>query len=137
MIDNEWKAVLGWDESETEGLRLSGFAFIREGHYEKALLFFKALVILEALNVYDLQTLGALYLQLNDYEKALRTLDKALRLQGNHLPTLINKTKALFLLNRLDEAMVLAKFLKTCPDVSIANDAEALIISYGPNRIPS
>lgn len=131
MLDNEWKAILSWGDSELEELRLSGFAFIKEGHYDKALSFFEALVILDPLNIYDIQTLGALYLELGRNEQALSTLDKALRLQGDHLPTLMNKTKSLFSLKRTDEAIALAHFLRSCSDPIIADDAEALLLSHG------
>ncbi|WP_213318476.1 CDC27 family protein [Chlamydiifrater volucris] len=130
MIDNEWKAILGWEDDHLEELRIAGYSFLRQGHYKKALLFFEALVILDPVSAYDHQILGALYLQLGENQKALETLDKALRLKGDHLPTLINKTKALFCLNRTAEAAAIANYLKTCPDSVIANDAEALLMSY-------
>ncbi|WP_213357838.1 CDC27 family protein [Chlamydiifrater phoenicopteri] len=130
MIDNEWKAVLGWEDDHLEELRIAGYSFLRQGHYKKALLFFEALVILDPVSAYDHQILGALYLQLGKNQKALTTLDKALRLKGDHLPTLINKTKALFCLNRIAEAAAIANYLKTCSDPIIASDAEALLMSY-------
>lgn len=134
MLDNEWKAILGWDDNQLDELRISGYSFLRQGHYHKAILFFEALVILDPLNVYDFQTLGGLYLQIGDNEKALSTLDKALRLQGDHLPSLLNKTKALFCLEKFDEAFAIATYLSTCSDPTIANDAEALLMSYAKKR---
>ncbi|ANH79155.1 type III secretion chaperone [Candidatus Chlamydia sanziniae] len=130
MLDNEWKAILGWGDDELEELRISGYSFLRQGHYKRALLFFEALVILDPLSIYDYQILGGLYLQIGDNDKALVTLDQALRMQGDHLPTLLNKTKALFCLNRIEEASAIATYLMSCPDAMIANDAEALLMSY-------
>ncbi|EPP35062.1 tetratricopeptide repeat family protein [Chlamydia ibidis] len=135
MIDNEWKAILGWGDQELEELRISGYLFLRQGHYRKAILFFEALTVLDPLSIYDFQTLGGLYLQVGENEKALFILDQALRMQGDHLPTLLNKTKALFCLNRIEEASAIAMFLTTCPDSIIANDAEALIMSYTKKNI--
>lgn len=71
-----------------------------------------------------------MYLQIGDNENALKILDQALRMQGDHLPTLLNKTKALFCLGRTNEASAIATYLKTCADTVIANDAEALLMSY-------
>lgn len=130
MIDNQWKALLGWEEEEIEELRLSGYSFLKQGHYKKAILFFEALVILNPLSIYDLQTLGALYLQINENSKAIEILDKALRLVPNHLPSLINKVKALFCLHKFSEAFPLAQKLTQCFNKNIANEAEALILSY-------
>ncbi|WP_139414277.1 type III secretion chaperone [Chlamydia abortus] len=130
MLDNEWKAILGWGDQELEELRISGYIFLRQGHYHKAILFFEALVILDPLSIYDFQTLGGLYLQIGENAKALGVLDQALRMQGDHLPTLLNKTKALFCLNRIDEASAIAVYLASCDDPIIANDAEALLMSY-------
>lgn len=87
-------------------------------------------MILDPLSIYDFQTLGGLYLQIGENAKALGVLDQALRMQGDHLPTLLNKTKALFCLNRIDEASAIAVYLTSCDDPVIANDAEALLMSY-------
>lgn len=130
MLDNEWKAILGWGDQELEDLRISGYSFLRQGHYQKAILFFEALVILDPLSIYDHQTLGGLYLQVGDNVKALLVLDQALRMQGDHLPTLLNKTKALFCLGRIEEATAIAHYLASCADAIIADDAEALLMSY-------
>ncbi|AAD18567.1 hypothetical protein CpB0439 [Chlamydia pneumoniae TW-183] len=130
MLDNEWKAILGWGDDELEELRISGYSFLRQGHYSKAILFFEALVILDPLSIYDHQTLGGLYLQIGENSQALAVLDQALRMQGDHLPTLLNKTKALFCLGRIEEATAIATYLSSCPIPAIANDAEALLMSY-------
>lgn len=135
MLDNEWKAILGWGDEELEELRISGYAFLRQGHYQKAILFFEALVILDPLSIYDFQTLGGLYLQVGKNSEALAVLDQALRMQGDHLPTLLNKTKALFCLGRIKEASAIAIYLTSCDQPLIANDAEALLMSYANKTV--
>lgn len=62
-------------------------------------------------------------------------LDQALRMQGDHLPTLLNKTKALFCLGRIEEASAIAVYLASCDQPLIANDAEALLMSYANKTI--
>lgn len=130
MKDNPWTTILEWSEEQLEEMRIAGYSFLRQGHYHKAIVFFEALVILSPYSAYDHQTLGALYLQIGKNQEALLTLDKALRLQGDHLPSLLNKTKALFCLGKQQEAIALAQYLTTCSDPTIAQDAEALLLSY-------
>jgi tetratricopeptide (TPR) repeat protein len=130
MSKVNWREILGWSNEQLEELRFSGFSFLREGHYKKALIFFQALVILDPANSYDAQTLGALYLQMGDTQKALETLDRALSLEPVHEPTLLNKAKALFTLHRRAEALALAKNLEASADPQIAGDASALLFAY-------
>ena len=53
-----WRAILGWTDEQLEELRFTGFSFLREGHYNKALIFFEALVVIDPTSIYDNQTLG-------------------------------------------------------------------------------
>jgi tetratricopeptide (TPR) repeat protein len=126
----DWQELLGWTDDQLDELRFSGFSFLRQGHYQKAITFFKALCILAPKSAYDLQTLGALYLQIGSASAALTFLERALNLEPTHEPTLLNKVKALFMNNRTQEALTLANQLKTSADLSIRNDALALISTH-------
>lgn len=130
MESVNWREILGWTNDQLEELRFSGFSFLREGHYQKALMFFEALVILDPESVYDFQTLGALYLQIGDGQKALQIIEQALQLDSTHEPTLLNKVKALLGLHKNNEALELAKKLEQSQDPAIAGDAAALIFAY-------
>jgi tetratricopeptide (TPR) repeat protein len=125
-----WKSELGWTDENLEDLRFAGYAYIRQGKYEIALPIFEALSTIDPENAYDAQTLGALYLQLNNPLKALKSLDKALKIEADHAPTLLNLTKALFMLGKKEEGLKLANILKNEPDAAIANVAKALILAY-------
>lgn len=131
MGDINWQQKLGWNEDNLDDLRNTAFAYIRQGKYDIAMPIFEALVVLNQDNAYDAQTLGALYLQLNKAEKALIYFDKALQIEGDHGPTLINVAKALFMLGKRDEGLRLAEILKNEPDFIISNTAKALILAYG------
>jgi len=126
-----WLEVLGWTEEQLEDIRLAGYSYIRQGKYDIALPLFEALCTFDPESAYDLQTLGALYLQLSEPEKALKTLDKALKIEGDHAPTLINLTKALFMVGRTHEALKLCEILAKEPDPFVANMAKALLLAYG------
>jgi len=130
MTQHNWLEVLGWGTEHLQGLRFAGFSLLRQGHYEPAILYFKALAILEKSNAYDQQTLGALYLQIGKNEEALEQLDRALLLDPGHEPSLLNKTKALLMMGRKPEAFMLAKKLQISSHPTIANDASALVLAY-------
>ena len=126
----DWYKTLGWSEDHLDDLRNISYSYIRQGKYDIALTFLEALVILEPENAYDSQTLGAIYLQMNQPTKALKYFDRALKLEGDHSTTLLNLTKALFMLNKKDEALKLANILKNEPDPRISNIAKALILAF-------
>lgn len=130
MGDINWQNKLGWNEEHLDDLRNTAFAYIRQGKYDIAKPIFEALVVLNQDNAYDAQTLGALYLQLNDPTKALVYFEKALTIEGDHGPTLINVAKALFMLGKKAEGLRLVEILKNEPDFIIANTAKALIMAY-------
>ena len=88
--------------------------------------FFDALIVLTSPAPYDLQTIGALHLQLGHGLKALDFLDRSLKLEPDHLPTLLNRAKSLFLLGYRRQALMLAEQLALCKDPAIADQAFAL-----------
>ncbi len=125
-----WMEILGWNLEELEDIRFVGFSYIRQGHYELATSFFEALVILSSNTTYDLQTLGALYLQRGNHLAALNYLEKAVRADPHHAPTLLNRAKALFALGYAKQGIMQAKALQTNTQKSIADQASALILAY-------
>jgi tetratricopeptide (TPR) repeat protein len=126
----DWKKELGWTDDQLEDLRFTAYAYIRQGKYDIALPIFEALSVMNQDNAYDAQTLGALYLQLNNPVKALKSFDKALKLDADHAPTLLNVTKALFMVGKIDEGLKLANILKNEHNANISNVAKALILAY-------
>lgn len=130
MADIDWLNTLGWNEDQIEDLRNAGYAYIRQGKYEIALPFYEALLVLDPESTYDAQTLGALYLQLNNPTKALKYFDRALKLDADHAPTLLNVTKALFMLGKKEEGLKLALILKNEKNPAVSNVAKALVLAY-------
>ncbi|MBS0654921.1 MAG: tetratricopeptide repeat protein [Verrucomicrobia bacterium] len=126
-----WMHELGWTQEHLDEIRNAGYAYIRQGKYDIALSFFEALVVLANDNAYDAQTLGALYVQLNQPEKAIKYLDRALQLEADHAPTLLNLTKAFFMSGNLEEGNRLAKVLQKDPNPFISGTASALLLCYG------
>lgn len=130
MSKVNWLEVLGWTEEQIEDLRVTGFAYIRQGKYNIAQPFFEALIALDPESAYDAQTLGAIYLQTNQPEKALQCFDKALKLEADHAPTLLNLAKALFMMGKKSEGLKLAEILQNEKEPYIANTAKALLLAF-------
>lgn len=131
MSKIDWCKQLGWSEDHLEDLRYTGYAYLRQGKYDIAISFFEALAVLDPDSAYDSQTLGALYLQMGNPQKALKWLDRALKLEADHAPTLLNVCKCLFMIGKREEGLKLANILKDESNVVIANAARALILAYG------
>ncbi len=125
-----WKEILGWGEGEINDLRFVAYSYIKQGVYDVALTFFDALAVLDTPTAYDLQTLGALHLQLGNGLKALEFLEKALKVEPGHLPTQLNRAKALFMLGYKRQALTQALELEKNPDPDVANQAAALVLAY-------
>ena len=95
MRDMNWLDILDWGSSELEDLRFVGYSYIKQGKYDIALSFFLALVTLNPRSAYDLQTLGALYLEKGNNLEALNYLDQSLKIAPSDLNSKLNKAKAL------------------------------------------
>lgn len=130
MSKINWREALGWTEEQLEDLRITGFAYIRQGKYDIAQPIFEALCVIDPESVYDAQTLGAIHLELGNPNKALKYFDRALKLSGDHGPTLINLAKTFFMLGKKEEGLKLAYILRNEKDPIIANTANALILAY-------
>ena len=125
-----WLDVLDWNLEELENLRFMGYSYIKQGQYDTALKFFEALVVLSEENVYDLQTLGAIYLQVGNNLMALNYLEKAIKLDPTHGSTLLNRSKALLALGYKKQGLMQAKSLEVHPESSISSQAAALALAY-------
>lgn len=131
MSQINWIELLGWKEDQVEDIRFAGYSFIKQGQYEHALKFFEVLAVLSQENTYDLQTLGGLYLQVGNNLSALNYLERALKIDGTHEPTLLNRAKALFLLGYKRQGLAQASQLEKSSDNLIADQARALTLAYG------
>jgi tetratricopeptide (TPR) repeat protein len=130
MEKRGWLEILNWQAGEIEDLRYMGYSYIKQGHYDIALKFFEALTILSNEDVYDLQTLGALYLQTGNNLMALNYLEKAIKCDPSHGPTLLNRSKALLALGYKKQGLMQAKSLEVHPESAISSQAAALSLAY-------
>lgn len=130
MSQIKWAAVLGWGNEELDDLRYVAYSYIKQGIYDVALTFFNALAVLTPQTAYDLQTIGALHLQLGNGLKALDHLDRALKLDPHHIPTQLNRAKALFMLGYKQQGIMQAVLIEKQPDKIFSKQASALILAY-------
>ncbi len=130
MSKVDWSSILKWDDEQLDAMRLTGYAYIRQGKYDIAHDLFQALVIIDNQNAYDLQTLGALHLEMDEASSALEILEQALKQEPEHLPTQLNYAKALFMLGRNEEGVQAAQKLKSIRDFRIGSTARALLLAH-------
>lgn len=126
MARVNWQEELNLNEEQINSLRFVAYTYLRMGKYDIAETFFKALFLIDRNNIYDLQMLGAIYLQKNNNAQALNLLDKALKVAPNHYPSLLNKAKALFGLGYKKEGFDEVEKLISCEDAEIRDQASAL-----------
>ncbi len=129
MAQINWAQTLGWDHSEIHDLRFVGYAYIKQGMYDLALTFFDALTVLTSPTAYDLQTIGALHLQMGNGRKALESLDRSLKMDPSHIPTQLNRAKALLSLGHEQQAIAQARAIERQKNKDLATQATALILS--------
>ena len=130
MSRPNWNEILGWTVDQIDDLRLLGFSYLKQGKYDVATPIFESLVLLSAENPYDLQTLGALYLETGNNLQALNTIEQALKIDPSHDTTLLNRTKALFALGYKRQALAQAKALELLSNQEIAGQAKALLLAH-------
>lgn len=111
-------------------LRILAYNYLKEGQYRRAVTLFEALVVLRTDYPYDQQTLGALYLQMNEPERAVEQLKSALELKKSHLPTQLNLAKALLITGEREEGLARVYRLAKARNRRVRDTAEALIMAY-------
>lgn len=126
----DWMSQLGWQEMQIDDLRFLGYSYAKQGIYPTALILFEALSVLSPHNSYDLQTLGALHLQIGNGMQALDYLDRSLKLEPASPETQLNRAKALFMLGYRRQGILQAMELENCADTKIASQAKALLLAY-------
>ena len=127
----DWLEILGWSPEEIDDLRHAAYSYIRQGIYDIPLTFLDAIAVVGSQVPYDLQTMGALHLQLGNGLKALDLLDRSLKAEPEHLTTQLNRAKALFMLGYRRQGLAQALELEKCEDQEIASQASALVLAYG------
>jgi tetratricopeptide (TPR) repeat protein len=125
----DWLEIIGWEQEEIDDLRTAGYSYLRQGAYDTALQFFEALSVIAPAN-YDLETLGAIHLQIGNGMQALDYIDQALAAEPENLTVKLNRAKTLFMLGYKRQGLLQAQELEKCDDPKIAAMASALVLAY-------
>jgi tetratricopeptide (TPR) repeat protein len=126
----DWLEILGWVKEEIDDLRSAGYSYIQQGVYDIALKYYEALTILSPANSYDMETMGALFLQMGNGLQALDYIDRSLKIEPENPQARLNRAKALFMLGYRRQGLLQAMELEKCDDEKIASQASALILAY-------
>lgn len=121
--------ILGWSEEQIKDIRFVAYTYLIQGKYDIAIFFFKTLLIISK-DPFDLQSLGAIHLEIGKNLDALKYLDLALKEIPHHYPSILNRAKALFNLGYKKQGFAAVRSLLTCEDEEIKKQAEALIFLY-------
>lgn len=134
MLDIDWKEILGWDEKHLAQARAIGYLYYKQGAFDIAALCFEALLTCNPHALYELQTLGAIYLDMNRAKEALMFFDRALNIDPAHEATLFNRCKALFAIGERAAALETATLLEKSRDPRIAKSARSWsLVHLGQN----
>lgn len=130
MNGMDWNRLLGLDSQDREKLRHTGYGYLRRGDYQAALIYFEGLSFIERGNLFDLQALGCIHLQMGKAEEAILLFDRALEVDPTDLRTQLNRAKALFAVGDHDRALEIARELAKSHDEMVASLAEALVMAH-------
>lgn len=113
QIQNDWVhghaslgAAGGWTAEEMRLVADLGYALAEQGRHNEAITIFDGLAALAPATAYFQSALGALWLRLNEPQRALQHLDAALEADARDLPALINRGEAHMQLNETRAAML-------------------------------
>jgi len=135
MLDIDWKDVIGWDEAQVRDARSIGYLYYKQGAFDIAAKCFEALLTINPHALYELQTLGAIYLEMNRPKEALALFDRALAIQPNHEPTLFHRCKALLAIGDKTGALEIAHLLENSSDQILAKSARALLAAHMGSKV--
>jgi predicted Zn-dependent protease len=129
MLEQEILNILGWASDELLNLQFIAFSYIKQGKYAIAASILEGLQVLEPSNVYILQTLGALCIELGNPYKALDLIEKALNLDPTNELCRYNKVQALISLGLKKQAFEECEHLKLATSPNLQRKAEAILLS--------
>jgi tetratricopeptide (TPR) repeat protein len=104
LLDN--LEVLKYDKSGDAHLRI-GFDYMLLNKNREARDYLKKAVLLKPNEVQGLYNYGLTFQREEEYSEALKIYDELLKIDNNHIPTLISKSRCLLLLGELDKSKVI------------------------------
>lgn len=126
-------AAAEWETGEIRVISEIAYTLAQQGRFQEAILLFEGLLVIAPKTVYFQAALGALYLRLKNFDRAVGHLDVALKIDSKDIVSLVNRGEAHLLnnnliqaLNDLEEAVKLSELLP--PKQTNINDEAVLSI---------
>lgn len=121
---------MGWSDAQMREARSIGYLYFKQGAFDIAAKCFEALITINPHALYELQTLGAIYLEMNRHKEAIEILERALSIQPGNEPALFHRCKALLGIGDKTGALEIAHLLENSSDPVIAKSARALLAAH-------
>lgn len=87
-------AAANWDTSEIRIISEIAYTLAQQGRAREAIVLFEGLIALAPATAYFQAALGALFLRLKNYARAIEHLDAALAVEPNDVVSLVNRGEA-------------------------------------------
>lgn len=87
-------AAANWDKDEIRIISEIAFSLAQQGRNSEAIVLFEGLLTVAPATAYFQAALGALFLRLKDFPKAIKYLDAALNIEPGDIVSLVNRGEA-------------------------------------------
>ena len=97
-------AAANWDKDEIRIISEIAYSLAQQGRNREAIVMFEGLLAIAPATAYFQAALGALYLRLKDFSKAVEYLDAALEIEPDDIISLVNRGEAKMRIEKNDDA---------------------------------
>jgi tetratricopeptide (TPR) repeat protein len=95
-------AAADWDKDEIRIISEIAYSLAQQGRNREAIVMFEGLLAIAPATAYFQSALGALFLRLKDFPKAIEYLDGALEIEPNDIVSLVNRGEAKMRIEKSD-----------------------------------
>jgi protein O-mannosyl-transferase len=120
-------AAADWNKDEIRIISEIAYALAQQGRSREAIVIYEGLLAIAPATAYFQAALGALFLRLKDFSKAVEHLDAALEIEPNDIISLVNRGEAKMRSKNADEAR--ADFTKAVELFSASGDKRQIDIN--------
>ncbi len=99
-------AAANWDTDEIRIISEIAYSLAQQGRHREAIVLFEGLLAVAPATAYFQAALGALFLRLKNFPKAIEHLDAALNVEPNDIVSLVNRGEAKLRAGQIEAARV-------------------------------
>lgn len=97
-------AAANWEKDEIRIISEIAYSLAQQGRHREAVVLFEGLISIAPATAYFQAALGALFLRLEDYPKAIEHLDAALKIEPKDIISLTNRGEAYIRIKNISAA---------------------------------